>query len=251
MKNLRRPVFVCPVRTLWNLAESLAAACFLSWFFYRSAWGLLLFAPLAARGFCRAGRALEKKRRGELERQFQECILSAAAGMRAGYSIENAFCESMGDMRMMFGSRGRIVRELEEVMRGLRNHIPLERLFMTLGEKSGSVYILEFAEILAIAHQSGGNPAEVIADTAEALSARWRTAAEIEVLLSGRKLEGKIMNWMPFLLVLYVRLGTPEYFDVLYHNPAGITVMTLLAAVYLISTLLTEKITDIRVGQEP
>lgn len=250
MKNLRRPVFACPAQKLWNLTESLTAACFLSWFFYRSAWGLLVFLPLAARRIYGAGRALEKKRTRELERQFQECIMSVAAGMRAGYSIENAFCESMGDMRMMFGGRGRIVRELEELMRGLQNNIPLERLLMDLGAKCKSAYILEFAEILAIAHKSGGNPAEVIADTAEALNARWRTSAEIEVLLSGRKLEGKIMRVMPFLLVLYVRFGNPEYFDVLYHNPAGITVMTLLLAVYLFSAFLTKKIMDIRVGQE-
>lgn len=248
MKNSRRPVFACPAQTLWKLAECLSAACFLAWFFYRSAWGLALFLPLSACRFYRAVRMLGKRRTRELERQFQACILSAAACMRAGYSIENAFYESMEDMRMLFGGRGRIVGELEELMRGLRNNIPLEQLLAALGDKNGSAYILEFAEILAIAHKSGGNLAEVMADTAEALDAGRRTSEEIETLLSGRKLEGKIMNVMPFLLVLYVRLGNPGYFDVLYHNPAGIAVMTLLLAVYLLAAVLTEKIMDIRIG---
>lgn len=248
MKNLRQLVCACPAQMLWNLTESLGAACFFSWFFYRSAWSLPFFLPLAVRNFCRACRALEKRRTGELEKQFQECIMSVAAGMRAGYSIENAFYESMGDMRTLFGAGGRIVRELEELVRGMHNNIPLERLLMSLGCRTQSTYILEFAEILDISHKSGGNPTEVIAGTVEALNVRLKTSAEIDVLLSGRKLEGKIMNVMPFLLVLYIRWGNPEYFDTLYHNPAGIAVMTLLLAVYLASALLTEKVMDIRVG---
>ena len=72
------------------------------------------------------------------------------------------------------------------------------------------------------------------------------TEKEIEVLLSARKLEQKIMNAMPFLIMLYVNLTSPGYFDKLYHSLAGTAVMTLCLGVYLGAYILSRKIAFVK-----
>ena len=52
---------------------------------------------------------------------------------------------------------------------------------------------------------------------------------------------------IPFLLYGYMQISSDGFFDILYHNAAGIAVMTLCLALYLGSCALSEKIMDIRV----
>ena len=66
----------------------------------------------------------------------------------------------------------------------------------------------------------------VMERTAQTISSKAQTQREIETILSARRLEQKIMNGMPFLLVLYVKFTSPGYFDGMYHSLSGVVVMT-------------------------
>ena len=218
---------------------------FYSWFFSRNLkvfFALLIPAMIRFSILCR--RFYEKKQK-ELEGEFRECIMSVATGLRAGYSVENSFEESIVDMRMMFGEKSRIVEELQKVCVGLKNNISLENLLGEFGERSGSVLIKEFADILTIASKSGGDMTEIIANTAECMEEQNRVISEIEVIVSGRKLEGKIMSLIPFLLAFYVQLTNPGYFDMFYKDVLGRVVMSVCLGTYLAAVFLIEKILEI------
>lgn len=88
--------------------------------------------------------------------------------------------------------------------------------------------------------------AGVMEKTAGIIVKKMETEKEIEVLLSARKLEQKIMNAMPFLIMLYVNLTSPGYFDKLYHSLAGTAVMTLCLGVYLGAYILSRKIAFVK-----
>lgn len=245
MASLKRQVLCYPAEMLCNLARCILEMGLLAWFFYRSPWALIALLPLGLRRFWERGHCLEQKKKKELDRQFQECMLSVSAGLRAGYSVENAFGESRRDMQTLFGEKSRIAGELEEIGRGMQNNIPLVRMLKQLGERSGSAYIREFAEILSISTTNGGNLTEVIGSTAEMMNVRLQTVREIEDAISGRKLEARIMTVIPFLLITYVQMGNRGYFDMLYHNGTGVCIMTVCLAVYVSAVWMTEKMTDI------
>ena len=63
---------------------------------------------------------------------------------------------------------------------------------------------------------------------------------EMETLLSARRLEQRVMNAMPFLIVWYVEAGNPGYFNMLYGNLPGIVLMTVCMGVYLLAYVLSE-----------
>lgn len=218
---------------------------FYAWFFYKSFWALLPLIPVGVYRLRFYGEQLEKKKKREFEIQFQECIMAVSTALKAGYSLENAFMESVGDMKIMFGEKSKIVAELYWVCRGLKNNQSIEKTLEGMSNRSGSDVVSEFTDIVKIAVVNGGNLIEIISSTAELMDQERRTLEDIRDLISGKKMEGKIMSLIPFVMVLYVRLGNPGYFNVFYHNATGILIMSICLAVYVFAVGAIEKILEI------
>ncbi len=214
---------------------------FLAYFFYRSILAVIFLSPIGILFYRQLAVQKMEKQKAELSIQFKECILCAAANLRAGYSAENAFCQSYGDMIMLFGDNCLIAEELMWIKQGLQNNMNLEELLEDFGERSGLEDIREFAGVFAIAKRGGGNLPAVISDTAVILSDKLEMQKEIRVLISGRQLEQKIMSVIPFGIVLYVEFTTPGYFDILYGNFPGIAVMSLCLGIYVTAYVLAHQ----------
>ena len=60
--------------------------------------------------------------------------------------------------------------------------------------------------------------------------------------MAAKRLEQKVMNVMPFFIVLYLEYTNPGYFDMMYHNLTGIAIMTGCLVVYMAAYGLAEKI---------
>lgn len=232
-----------------ELGKAVLAVCLLAYFFYRSVWAVI---PLTAVGvfFFRLEMWVKQKRcREELTVQFKECILSVAASLRAGYAVENAFLESRGDMRLLYGEKSLIYQELEGIRRGLVINLTLEEQLADLAERSGSEEIQQFAQVLAIAKRGGGSLPEIIQSSAELIGRRIDARQEIQTLLSGRRMEQNIMKLMPFGILSYIGGSYPGYFDGLYHNFQGAAIMTGCLAVYLAAYVLGDRILQ-KIAQE-
>ena len=213
-----------------------------SWFFYRSIWAVPFFSILAALFIRCRSRDKRDEAKKQLVLQFQECIRAVAASLQAGYSVENAFMESRADMLMMFGKDSFICRELSWIQRGLVVNITLEQLLGDLGRRSRALEIREFAEVFVIAKRNGGSIPEIIRTSVEVIGRREETEEEIRTQIAARKLEQKVMNIMPFGILIYVESSSPGYFDPLYHNLLGIIIMSGCLCAYLLAWALSERI---------
>ncbi|MDE6881771.1 MAG: hypothetical protein K2P48_01495 [Lachnospiraceae bacterium] len=227
--------------------EGAAMVAMIGYFFYRSWIACLGLIPLLFLFLKNKKLELAKRRRQELGMQFKDMILSVAANQRAGYSIENAFRESYRDMEMLYGAKGLICVEIKHIMVGLDNNMVLEKLLYELGRRSHEPDIMQFADVFHIAKRSGGNMTDILAKTASVIEQKMETDREIQLMVSGRKLEQKIMNAVPFLILFYVSSTSRGFFDVLYHNLAGIVVMTVCLGVYGAAYRLSGRIVEIEV----
>lgn len=224
------------------IGVSLGIVLFFAFFFYRSMWAVLFLWPAGIYGYLSFQQEKGNKRRQKLEQEFKDCILSVAANLRAGYSVENAFAECIPDMVSLYGEEGLMLKELYKIKKGLGNNIPLEKLLQEFGIRSGCNHIREFGEVLSIARQSGGKMPEIIQSTAGLIGEEISLKQEIQAAVSGRLLELKIMMLMPFLLVCYIEIGNRGFFDVLYHDFFGGLIMTGCLAVYLTAYRLAVRI---------
>ena len=221
---------------------SVAVMGFLSFFFYRSAWVFPVLSPVGLFCFRRLHKKSMERYREELTTQFRECILAVATSLQAGYSAENAFVECENDMKMMYGENAFICRELEMIRRGLNINITLEELLLDFAKRSGCEEIDQFAQIFSMAKRSGGNMAEIINSSASLIGKQIEQRQELRALLAGKRMELNIMKIMPFGILFYIGLSNPGYFNPLYHNFMGISVMTGCLVVYLGAFALGERV---------
>jgi tight adherence protein B len=232
---------------LFCLLHAFGFALVIAWLFYRSPWGLLgvlFFAPL----FLKKKREVRiVQRRKELSVQFKECIRMASASMRTGSSPENAFREAEKEMNRLLGADALICLELREINRQVQLNRPMETLLSNLAARSGVEEILTFSQVFSHAKRSGGDFVKIMNHTTEKISDAIEVSREIQTLLSGKKMEQKIMSIIPLGILLFITFSAPEFIEALYQGVLGRSIMTICLLIYGLAWAMAEKIVEIEV----
>lgn len=232
---------------LFTLACGIALAALTAYLFYRSiiAFALLLTALPAYM------KKKEKEKRSEQKKeealQFREAILSVSASLGAGYSVENAFVEACSDLKNLYGENSFIVSEFRNLAGRLQANETLEVILSDMADRSSSPDIRDFADVFVTAKRTGGDLVSIIRRSAFHIGDKIEVMRDIETLMSAKKMEQRVMNAVPFLIILYVSLNSPGFLDALYHNPVGIAVMTGCLGAYAGALLLADRIVSIEV----
>lgn len=229
------------------VAEGALLVAIIAYFFYRSWIACVGLMPVLILFLREKRKELAKKQRQDLSVQFKDLILAVSANQKAGYSIENAFRESYRDMAMLYGENGIICTELKHIIVGLDNNVILEKLLYSLGMRSGLQDVVQFADVFLIAKRSGGSMTDILSKTAAVIEQKTETEKEIQLMISAKKTEQKIMNMVPFFIIFYVGSTSKGFFDVLYHNLIGVIIMTVCLGFYMAAYLLSKRIVDIEV----
>lgn len=221
--------------------KSILVICIIDYFFYRELWALFPLCLIGTGYYRMEKELLLFRKRGEAREQFKELLLLVSTGQKAGYSAENAFLSSYYDMKNLYGSGSVVCRMLKILQTGRENNIEFSVLWHQIGNQTQIEEIQEFASVYEISGKSSGNMAAVMEKTAGIIIRELETEKEIDVLLCARKLEQKIMNAMPFLIIFYINLTSPGYFDGLYHCLGGMIIMTVCLAIYTVAYVLSQK----------
>ncbi len=232
---------------LWCLAAGGSGAVVISWLLYRSWYAMILMIPavwLYKKDYQEMRAA---KRRERLLMEFQDAIQSVSASLLAGYSMENAWKEAEKELRELHGEDSLLYVELRQINTAVRMSEPLEKGLMDFAKRSGCEEVESFAEIFSFAKRSGGDFTEIIQTAIRKLTERMEVEREIAVVVSGKKLEGKIMNFMPVFILAYLNLTSGSFLDVMYEGILGRGVMSIALVVYVLAIKLSKHILDIRV----
>lgn len=219
----------------------------LGWVFYHSviaAAVLALCTPLFLKD---KKKELIKKRKQKLNSQFKDGITGIASALLAGYSVENAVRQSYEELLLLYEPKALIVQEFHYIIRHLEMNETIESLLMDLAQRSKDEDIKSFAEVFVTAKRSGGDFIGIIDMTSRNISGKIEVKREIQVILSSRQLEQRIMNVIPIAIVLYVGSTSPGFFDALYGNAFGIIAMSICLLVYGGAYMLGRKIVNIEV----
>lgn len=224
----------------------LAACGAVAYTFYRSLAAFLILAPigLCCPLFCREG--LRKKRLERLGLEFKDAIQILASYLSAGYSIENSLSRSAEELERL-GSGPMMAAELREIARRVGMNRPVEEGFLELGERSGLEDVDNFAQVFAAAKRRGGDMVEIISHTAGIIRDKVQVQEEIRTMTASKALEQRVMSAIPFLIVLYIDLTSPGFFDTMYTTAAGRVIMSLCLAVYGAAFLAARRILAIEV----
>jgi len=229
------------------LGIAMALSALAAWILYKHPAGFILCVvifPIYRRNYIRDQ---IRGRKRELLMQFKDGIQSIAVALLSGYSIENAWIEAEKELRELYGEKAYMTKELHYMNKGIRMNQPVEELLARFAERSDCEDIVGFAEIVCFAKRSGGNFAKILQNTARRIAEKQEVEREIETVLSGKKMEQKIMNIVPVGLLAYLNLTSEEFLEPLYGNSFGVCVMTGAFAAYVGAFLLARKMVEIRI----
>ena len=237
-----------PWKTLYAFGLGSAAAVAAAYTFYRSftAFGVFMIPACLYPRFYE--KAWKEKQRQQLELQFKEAIQAMAGSLSAGYSAENAVRVSCRELEQLYGPHSMIVREFRYMTEQMNMNRSVEQAIQEFANRSGLEEAGRFAQIFGIAKRSGGRLAPVICHTVAVMEDRSQVREEIRTMTSSVQFEQKIMNLIPFFMILYIDLTSPGFFRVMYETVLGRLVMSACLAVYLLSLFLAARILNIRIG---
>lgn len=229
------------------LAEGIAVTALLAWIFYGTVLAAAFLFPVAVVFAAGRVRAVKSVRKQRLAMQFKDAIIAMSAALSSGYSLENSVVESEREMSLLYGRDSDICRELGRINSGVELNIPIEKLFMELAERTDIDDVNTFTHIIVAAKTTGGSMIDIIRNTADILSCKAETMREIEVLVSAKKMEQKIMNIVPLLMIAYVGVTSSDFFDIMYKTWQGRIIMTVCLLAYIVAYFLSERIVDIEI----
>lgn len=189
----------------------------------------------------------EEKRRARLEYAFKDGMEAVVASLVAGYSIENAFRESLNELEMIHSKKSDIYGFFSKMVNRISLNENIEDVFEDFARESKVDEIKRFSQVLSYAKKSGGNLVMIIKNTTECIIEKVELKREINTIISAKKLEQKIMNLVPAGIIMYMRFTSGEMFNKLYNNAFGVAVMSVCLGIYGIAIMLARKITDIKV----
>ncbi len=242
--GIRIKVDICDIK---SFLKGFIKSGIVLYLFYRSA----VIVVLCAAFYGIYSIPLERKKRmvewrWRINLEFKEVMLGIAASLNAGYSIENAFEESIKDLRILYGDGSELACEIEQMVCKIRLNQPIEKILMEFAEYTKVDDIYSFAEVFQTAKKTGGDLIEIARSTASRISSRIEVKREIKTLLAGKSMEGKIMNYIPLGIIAYFWICSPGFLDCLYIS-SGRIVMSILLAIYILAFKWNERIMDIEV----
>ena len=190
---------------------------------------------------------LKAKRQEELQIQFKDAILAVSGCLNVGYSVENAFSEALKETDRVYGNESMMSKEIRLLLHKIRLNRTLEESLMDFAIRSGLEDVKSFADVFLAAKSSGGEMMKTIARTTDIISEKVRIKQDILTATAARRMEQKIMNAVPFVIVLYMEVSSPGFFDVLYGTAAGRMIMTGCLLVYLGAMVWGQKILEISI----
>lgn len=192
-------------------------------------------------------KSLIKKRLNKLTIQFKDALYSISSSIQAGKSPEWAFKDSVRDLRILYPRQDTdIILELELISRKLDLNETLISALDNFAIRSGTEDIKSFADVFAICKNTGGNLSDVIKNSYTIINQKIDIKNEIQVIISEQKLSQKILNFVPFGLLILLTSSSPDYIEPLY-SPAGKFVMVIVLLLLCVSNLVSTKITNIEV----
>ncbi len=233
--------------TEWLLygAQGAGVCALIAYAFYRSLAVFLFLLPVGLAYPLFHKEALKKARLFQLGQQFKEGILILAANLSAGYSIENALENSTRELDMLYGPEGMINREFAGMVKQIRLNRPVELVFFEFADRSGLEDVQNFAQVFKAAKRSGGDLVSIIDHTAGVIRDKVQVREEIANMTASKKLEQKVMNMIPFGLIIYIDSASPGFFGMMYGTAAGRVLMTICLGVYGLAFWLSKRILSI------
>ena len=219
---------------------------FICWLFYDRMFLVIFLIPFLFPWMRYQRKKKLQKQREYLRKEFREMMLLISNGLSVGYSMENALKMACAELKQQ-QQESLLVKELEMLTTSLKVNEPVDKRLLVMAERIQLEELGQFAEIVSIVRKNGGNLIEIIGKSADHLNQTMQIKEEIDTMTAAKRMEKKVMSVMPYGILLYVRLATPDYFENLYGSIPGILLSTVSLLALAVANIWAERVVDIEI----
>ncbi len=229
------------------MLTSVIVVFLISYLFYESLYAFVFLLPVGVMLYKKKIDSAIESKKTQLKIQFKDAMTAVSFSLNVGYSMENSFKEAIQELKALYGDNSMIVKEFNIIVNRVSRNEKLEDALYDFAQKSEIEDIRYFAEVFCYAKVSGGDMISIIKNTVRTISEKIDTENEIQIVISAKKMEQKIMSVIPFGIIGYLKLTSSDFICNLYGNIIGVTVMSGCLFMYFVSVILANKIVDIKV----
>ena len=237
----------CATEIIMCLAIHTIICIALSWLFYDSLYGPLLFAPFFPLLKKTVTAIRQRKYRERFAEGFLRALVSVSASVSAGMAPENAFAAAAEDMEKTYGKKEPVVRELQVINSKMAAGGRITDALLELAKKTQISEIYDFGVVFKVAVENGSDLGEVISACGSVMQSGRFAENEARVLIRAKQYEQRVMFAIFPGILLYLRISSGNYMDILYTFPFGTAVMTCALALFVLAVYIGEKTGDIRI----
>jgi len=198
-----------------------------AYLFYHSFVLSLLVSFLALPGLNPYRSHLAGKRRREMKEQFRDVLYSISVSFSAGRQMPEALHEAGQNMKLIYGEDSLIASELSHMVKRLSEYRESEdEILMDFASRTGIEDISDFVDIYLTCRETGGDLIRVLAKASEIIMDKIAIEKEIRVITAQKRFEAKILTAIPFIIILFLQLTSPDYLSAMYEGIEGRILMT-------------------------
>lgn len=186
------------------------------------------------------------KRRKELTHQFRNMLEALTTSLGAGKNVNDSFMAVYGDLKLQYDEDAYILKELEVILAGINNNVPLENILMDFGNRSDVEDIKSFGNVFRISYRKGGNIKDIIRNTHSILSDKMAITDEIESIVATNEMEQYIMIFMPIIMIAMIKVMSPE-FAANFVSVTGIISTTVSIVFFVIAYFVGKSVLSIKI----
>lgn len=181
-----------------------------------------------------------KKQRTLFERQLGDALMVLSNAIRAGFSFQQALASVSSDLA------DPISREFMSVSRDLQLGADLESSMLQVADRMNSADLRLITTAVVIQRQVGGNLAEILDTISQTIRDRLAIKRTIMALTAQGRISGKVIGFMPFLLLLVIYLTNPDYIMPLFTTSMGILILVISGCLLGAGFFWINKIVDLK-----
>ena len=188
------------------------------------------------------------RRKRALAEQFKDFLFILSTSIGAGRGMRDAIGEAIPGIVGIYGENAILCKELKNMYK--RMSIGNEEDVTVLNDfakRSGLEDIVDFMIIYSTCKTTGASLVDALNKAASVIIDKMTIENEIRTMANRKKNESIILFVMPFVVVLFLNLFSPEYIAPLYESYIGRVIMTMVVAADIFIYSVMQKITDVEI----
>ena len=188
------------------------------------------------------------RRKRALAEQFKDFLFILSTSIGTGRGMRDAIGEAIPGIVGIYGENAILSRELKNMHK--RMSIGNEEDVTVLNDfakRSASEDIVDFMIIYSTCKTTGASLVDALNKAASVIIDKMTIENEIRTMANRKKTESIILFRMPFIVVLFLNLFSPEYIAPLYESYIGRVIMTMVVAADIFIYSVMQKITNVEI----